>query len=114
MGALRSKPYGPSALPSPAALLAAATLIVIAAVGGWVLAEKLISHPVAVPEAAPRTVRTGDAELVLRAGWERTAAVPRLPGLDGPGARAFAPADGGSGRMVLTMLPAGAASLPKA
>src|SRR4051812_46213086 len=114
MGALRSKPYGPSALPSPAALVAAATLIVIAAVGGWVLAEKLISHPVAVPEAAPLTVRTGDAELVLRAGWQQAPAVPKVPGLNTPGAQAYAPADGGSGRMVLTMLPAGAASLPKA
>src|SRR4051794_36214032 len=100
MGALRSKPYGPSALPSPAALIAAAVLIVVAAVGGWVLADKLISHPVAVPPAEPLTVRTGNAELSLRAGWEREPTVPKVPGLDGPGAVAYAPADGGSGRMV--------------
>jgi hypothetical protein len=116
MGALRSKPYGPSSLPSPAALIAAAALIVIAAVGGWIVADRLISDPVVVPDQAPLSVRTGSTELLLRPGWEADTALPKLPGVaELPGAKAFAPTDGGSGRMVVAMLPTGAVGeLPKA
>jgi hypothetical protein len=116
VGALRSKPYGPSSLPSPAALIAAGVLIVLAAVGGWIAAERLIADPVVVPDDRPLTVRTGTTELLLRPGWRADSALPKLPGIaELPGAKAFAPTDGGSGRMVVVTLPKGAVGeLPRA
>jgi hypothetical protein len=115
VGALRSKPYGPSWVPSPAALAGAFVVIVIAAVAGWKLAAELAAGPPAAPPpAAPARVRIGDAELVLRAGWRPVTKVPKLPGIDGTGVRAFAPPDGGSGRMLINVLPAGGGDLPKA
>jgi hypothetical protein len=116
MGALRSKPYGPSSMPSPAALIVAGVLVILAAVGGWIAAERLIADPVVVPNDPPVTVRTGTTELLLRPGWEADPALPKLPGIaELPGAKAFAPTDGGSGRMVIAQLPQGAVGeLPKA
>jgi hypothetical protein len=116
MSALRSKPYGPSSLPSPAALITAGVLIVLAAVGGWIAADKLIADPVVVPDERPLTVRTGSTELLLRAGWKPDSALPKLPGIaELPGAKALAPTDGGSGRMVVATLPKGeVGELPKA
>jgi hypothetical protein len=104
--ALRSRPYGPAQLPSPGAIAAGVAAIVVAAAIGWVVASKLLSEPAALPEAQPTTVRLAPtAEIALRSGWEPVEKVPRLPGLDGASARAFAPADGGAGRMVTTLLP---------
>ena len=115
MGALRSKPYGPSSLPSPAAIAGALVFVVVAAVGGWLLAGHLASGPPAAPRAAPPShVRIGDAELVLRPGWRAVTRVPKLPGIDGPGVRAFAPPDGGSGRMLINVLPGTGGDIPKA
>jgi hypothetical protein len=104
--ALRSRPYGPAQLPSPGAIAAGVAAVVVAAAIGWVVASKLLSEPAAAPEAHPTTVRLAPtAELALRSGWKPVEKVPRLPGLDGASARAFAPADGGAGRMVTTLLP---------
>src|SRR5262245_43053576 len=116
MGALGSKPYGPSSLPSPAALIVTGVLIVLAAVGGWIAAEKLIADPVATPDDAPLNVHVGSTELLLRPGWEADRVLPKLPGVaDVAGAKAFAPLDGSSGRMVIATLPQGAVgALPKA
>jgi hypothetical protein len=114
MGALRSKPYGPASLPSAFALAGAFALVVVAAVGGWVLAAKLSAKPVAVRPAAPARVRVGAAELELRAGWRPATQPVKLPGVAGPGARVFAPGDGGSGRMVINLLPGVPGGLPQA
>ncbi|WP_028058886.1 hypothetical protein [Candidatus Solirubrobacter pratensis] len=104
--ALRSRPYGPPQLPTPAALTAAAAVVLIAALGGWALAAGLTFEPAAAPEARPADVRLGSSlALTLRAGWKAVEKVPRVPGLEGRQARAFAPADGGAGRMVLAVLP---------
>jgi hypothetical protein len=94
---------------------AALVAVAIAAGGGWILAGHLAADPVAAPPAsAPATVRVGDAELVLRAGWRPATRVPKLPGIDGPGVRAFAPHDGGTGRMLINLLPGTGADVPKA
>jgi hypothetical protein len=115
VGALRSKPYGPSSLPSPAAIAGALVFVVVAAVGGWILASHLASAPPAAPPATPPShVRIGDAELVLRPGWRPVTRVPKLPGIDVPGVRAFAPPDGGSGRMLINVLPGTGGEVPKA
>jgi hypothetical protein len=104
--ALRSRPYGPAQLPSPGAIAAGLAAVVVAAAIGWVVASKVLSEPAATPEAHPTTVRLSpSAEIALRSGWEPVEKVPRLPGLDGASTRAFAPADGGAGRMVATLLP---------
>jgi hypothetical protein len=118
MGALRflrSKPYGPATLPGPGVLLAGVAAVLLAAAGGWLAAAKLASKPAPLTQAAPVTVQAGQARLVLRAGWQASATVPKLPGLDGATAHAYAPSDGSSGRMIFTLLPrAGATdSLPK-
>jgi hypothetical protein len=116
MSALRSKSYGPSSLPSPAAMIVGGMLILLAAVGGWIAADKLIADPVVVPDEPPLTVRTGATELQLRPGWKPEAALPKLPGIaEVPGAKALAPTDGSSGRMVVATLPTGeVGELPKA
>ncbi len=101
---LKSRPYGPGRLPNPGAVVGALVAVTVAAVGGWVLASHLDSKPPVVRERPPVTVRTGGVELVLRAGWQPVSKLPRVPGLDGAGARAFAPPDGSSGRMMLTVL----------
>jgi hypothetical protein len=78
----------------------------MAALIGWFIASKVLSEPAALPEARPTTVRLSpSAEIALRAGWEPVEKVPRVPGLEGASAHAFAPADGGAGRMVTIMLP---------
>jgi hypothetical protein len=111
---LRPRPYGPSSLPGPGPLLAGLAAVLVAAAGGWLLAAKLTQPPAVAPEQPPVLVRTGTAQIRLRAGWQPQAVVPRLPGLNGTTARAFSPADGGSGRMVLTLLPPGATdALPR-
>jgi hypothetical protein len=114
--ALRSRPYGPPQLPSAGAIAAGAAAVAVAAAGGWAVAASLTSEPVATPEARPSTVRlSASAELSLREGWQPVGKVPKLPGLDGAATRAFAPADGGSGRMVVTLLPNTAGdALPRA
>ncbi len=118
MGALRflrSKPYGPATLPSVGILAAGLAIIVAAAAGGWFAASRLVSHPAPLRQAQPVKVEAGPARLLLRAGWQPVAAVPTLPGLDGPGARAYAPSDGSSGRMIFTLLATGTGlPLPKA
>lgn len=102
----RSRPYGPAQLPGAGPIAAGVAAVVIAAAGGWMLAASLLSEPSAAPEARPSTVRLGSsAELLLRDGWAQVPKVPRVPGLDGAQARAFAPIDGGAGRMVTTLLP---------
>ncbi len=104
--ALRSRPYGPAQLPSAGAIAAGVAAVVVAALIGWVVASKVLSEPDALPEARPTTVRLSpSAEIALRAGWEPVEKVPRVPGLEGRSARAFAPADGGAGRMVTVLLP---------
>jgi hypothetical protein len=89
--------------------------VVVAALIGWLLASKLLSEPEATPEARPTNVRLSpSAEIALRAGWQPVGKVPRVPGLEGTSAHAFAPADGGAGRMVTVMLPQEAGDgLPK-
>ena len=114
--ALRSRPYGPAQLPSAGAIAAGVAAVVVAAVGGWLIASKVLSEPAALPEARPTTVRLGSsAELALRAGWQPVEKVPLIPGVGGAQARAFAPADGGAGRMVVALLPdESGAGLPRA
>jgi hypothetical protein len=107
---LRPRPYGPTTLPGPGALLVALAAIALAAAGGWLLAAKLTATPTVAPEQPPVLVKTGPAQIRLQAGWQPEKVVPRIPGLDGTAARVYGPADGGSGRMVLTMLPSGAAT----
>ena len=115
MSALRSKPYGPSSLPSLAAIAGALVAIAVAAVGGWILAGHLAASPPAPPPAVPPArVRIGAAELVLRPGWRAVTRVPKLPGIDGTGVRAFAPPDGGTGRMLINVLRSSGDSIPKA
>jgi hypothetical protein len=103
---LRSRPYGPAQLPGAGAIAAGVAAVAVAAGAGWALAASLTAEPAATPEARPSTVRIGSsAELSLREGWAPIEKVPRVPGLDGASARAFAPADGGAGRMVVSLLP---------
>ena len=104
--ALRSRPYGPPQLPSAGAIAAGFAAVVVAALIGWFVASKVLSEPEALPEAHPTTVRLSpSAEIAVREGWKPVAKVPSVPGLDGASARAFAPSDGGAGRMVATLLP---------
>ncbi len=104
--ALRSRPYGPRQLPSAGAIAVGFAAVAVAALVGWLLASKLLAEPAALPEARPTTVRLGSsAEIALREGWDPVEKVPRVPGLEVAQARAFAPADGGAGRMVTALLP---------
>lgn len=104
--ALRSRPYGPAQLPSAGAIAAGFAAVAVAALVGWFVASKLLSEPAALPEARPTTVRLSpSAEIALRTGWEPVEKVPRVPGLENKSAHAFAPADGGAGRMVTVLLP---------
>ena len=104
--ALRSRPYGPAQLPSAGAIAIGVTAVVVAAVFGWFVGATVRSARAALPAGGPTTVRLSpSAEIALRAGWERVEKVPRVPGLEGASARAFAPADGGAGRMVTVLLP---------
>jgi hypothetical protein len=104
--ALRSRPYGPAQLPSPGVIAAGCALVVVAALVGWFVASKVLSEPAALPEARPTTVRLSpSAEIAVREGWQPVEKVPRVPGLEGSAAQAFAPVDGGAGRMVTILLP---------
>jgi len=104
--ALRSRPYGPAQLPSPGVIAAGFAAVVVAALIGWFVASKLLSEPAALPEARPTTVRlSSSAEIAVREGWQPVEKVPRVPGLEGASAHAFAPVDGGAGRMITVLLP---------
>jgi hypothetical protein len=109
-----SLPYGKSLIPRPLVAIAGLIIISAAAAAGWVAAGQLTDTPVASEPTAPALqVTSGAAALTLRAGWQTEAKVPKLPGLDANTARALAPADGGRGRMVVTMLPDETASVPQ-
>ncbi len=104
--ALRSRPYGPPQFPSAGAIAVGFAAVVVAALVGWLVASKLLAEPAALPEERPTAVRLGSsAEIALREGWETVEKVPRVPGFEVAQARAFAPADGGAGRMVTALLP---------
>lgn len=106
---MSSLPYGKSLVPGPVALVAGVSMVLVAAGGGWFAASRLADEPVAAPPARTMTVKAGTATLELRAGWTADARVPRVPGIDTTNAQALAPADGGSGRMVIALLKSGEA-----
>jgi hypothetical protein len=108
-----SLPYGKSLLPRPVALLAGLTVVSAAAAGGWFAAGQLSNEPVSEPVQPALTVKSGAATLMLRAGWEVQKKVPMVPGLATIDSATLAPADGGKGRMIVTMLPADAETLPQ-
>src|SRR4051812_14248716 len=100
-----SLPYGKSLIPRPLALAAGLIIVLAAAVAGWLAAGQLANRaPVTAPTAPAVNVTSGAASLQLRAGWQLDKRVPHVPGLEGAETRALAPADGGRGRMVVTML----------
>lgn len=111
-----SLPYGKSLVPRPLALLCGLLLIVAAAGAGWFLASKLADEPVPVAPAQSLNVTAGTAALKLREGWQAETRVPRVPGIDATNAKALAPADGGAGRMVVSLVKTdgAAADLPPA
>jgi hypothetical protein len=111
---MASLSYGKSLIPRPLAALAGLSVILLAAGGGWLAAERLATEPASVPPPPAVSVRTGPAELELRAGWRLDPKVPRVPGLDAEDAKALAPADGGRGRMVVAVLPEENGELPRA
>src|SRR6478735_9769207 len=104
-----SLPYGKSLVPGPLALLCGVLMVFGAAGAGWVAAGQLADDPVPVVPTETLTVKAGTAQLELRAGWTADARVPRVPGIDTTNAQALAPADGGSGRMVIALLKSGEA-----
>jgi hypothetical protein len=113
--AFRSRPYGPMQLPTAGAFMAGIGVTVAAAAGGWALASHLTSEPSAEPSARPTIVRLSpNAEFSLRTGWQRIEKVPAVPGFASADTQAFAPTDGGAGRMVTALLPAASVvGLPK-
>jgi len=111
-----SLPYGKSLIPRPLALIGGLLVVAAAAVLGWFAAGELTSDdttPVA-PSAPAVTVKSGAATVQLHSGWTLQKKVPTVPGLAVANTQALAPADGGKGRMLVTMLTGENAALPKA
>ena len=111
-----SLPYGKSLLPRP---LAACRRADRRRRGGG---RRLVRRrPADRHTGRRRADRAGDDRQVrqrpsskLRAGWTAEKKVPRVPGLEAANARALAPADGGRGRMVITLLAGETAAIPQA
>lgn len=99
-----SLPYGKTLVPRPLALLSGLFLIAGAAGAGWFLARQVADQPVVAAPVETVTVTTGTAQLKLRDGWQVQAKVPRVPGFESTNAKALAPADGGTGRMVVSLV----------
>jgi len=109
-----SLPYGKSLIPRPFALVSGMLVVGAAAAAGWLAAGQLADEPVVTPAAEAMTITAGTAQLQLRAGWQPQTKVPRVPGLEAVDAKALAPADGGRGRMVVSLVQGETADLPAA
>src|ERR1700754_2797385 len=109
-----SLPYGKSLLPRPLALLAGLLIGAAAAGAGWFAADQIAtdSQPASATPEPSVSVRTGPAQLQLRAGWTADPKTPTIPGLIGSEAKALAPADGGRGRMVVALVKDETGELP--
>jgi hypothetical protein len=95
--------YGPTRLWASGAAPAALAAIVVAGVAGWVVGDRLAPGTAAPTAQRPVIARLGSAGVTLRAGWRPAARPVAVPGLTG--ARAFAPADGTAGRLVVALAP---------
>jgi hypothetical protein len=107
-------PYGKSLAPRPLAVITCLVVICAAGAAGWIAAAQFTEEPVIEAPQPALTVKSGAAELQLRPTWQTVTKVPRVPGLEVATARAFAPTDGGSGRMVIALLAGQTGTLPSA
>jgi hypothetical protein len=110
MGALRisrNRRYKPRLASGavPAGLVA----VVVAATAGWTLAHGLAAPPAAPKPQRPLSIRLPNTRIELRSAWRPAARPVAVPGL--AAARAFAPADGSAGQLILA-LNAGTRVLP--
>jgi hypothetical protein len=111
---IANRRYGASLFPSPAQVLAGLAVTAVAAGAGWLVAAQVGRVPGSDAAETPVAVAVGAARVTLNDRWRPVAGVPRVPGLDGAAARAFQRADGGDGRLVVTLLGRASGSLPAA
>jgi hypothetical protein len=110
-----SLPYGKSFVPRPLALGAGLLVVLVAAAAGWFAAGQFSDDPdSSAPTQPALKVTTGPATLTLRPGWQLQKKNPVVPGLVTADSATLAPADGGKGRMIVTMLDGATETLPPA
>jgi hypothetical protein len=99
---IRSNPHGPR--PRLRWLAAGLAVALLAAGGGWFLADRIAADPATPSEPVSRVLDAGAARLRVSSGWERAARAPALPGL--AGAPAWTPYAGLGTTVSVALVPA--------
>ena len=99
---IRRNPHGPR--PSLRWMTAGLAVALLAAVGGWFVADRIAADPATPEQPVSKLLDAGPARLRVSSGWERAPRPPALPGL--AGAPAWTPYAGLGTTVSVALVPA--------